>query len=296
MLGNSCNFACSYCPASLHDGSVGWQEISAVTAFLNALHRHYAAGLGRTVWLQFTGGEPTQYPKFFDLMEAAGDLGLKRSVISNGSRTARFWEKAVARIDSLILTYHHGQVDHEGFLRTCRIAAGALPMHINVTAHPEHFDTILARVEDIRAAAPAASITLKPLRVGFGTQLYPYSPQQMERLSRRITAAVKEAGTFPRGTMRMVAQDGTEKAMRANDFILQDLNRWRGYRCAAGLESLRIKADGTITRAVCGSGGALGRLGGPVTFPVVPVTCDRDRCGCVADILITKRRSHAQAR
>jgi hypothetical protein len=63
-----------------------------------------------------------------------------------------------------------------------------------------------------------------------------------------------------------------------------------GWRCNAGLESLRVTGCGTVTRAVCGVGGSLGRLGGDVTLPADPVICTAAVCGCVADILITKAR------
>ena len=49
MLGNSCNFACSYCPAGQHDGTIRWQRPEAVIAFYDRLHAHYVAGQGRRV-------------------------------------------------------------------------------------------------------------------------------------------------------------------------------------------------------------------------------------------------------
>ncbi len=62
----------------------------------------------------------------------------------------------------------------------------------------------------------------------------------------------------------------------------------RPYRCQAGLESLRIKGDGQIFRAVCSVGGSIGRLVAAVELPVSGIVCDRAACNCVADILITK--------
>ena len=54
----------------------------------------------------------------------------------------------------------------------------------------------------------------------------------------------------------------------------------------------RIDSDriGTLTRAVCGVGGSLGRLGGDIALPADPILCTAEVCGCVADILITKAR------
>ncbi|MDO8881799.1 radical SAM protein [Pseudotabrizicola sp.] len=303
MLGNHCNFACDYCPTELHDGSLPWMPVDVATGFLDTLHDHYVAGLGRSLWLQLTGGEPTQYPGFFDLCSAAHARGIKVAVISNGSRTARFWHRATPVLASAILTYHDLQVDHSQFLETLGILTGAgVPVHVNVTVHPDRFDAILERVDDIRAAGPGASLTLKPLRLGFGQELYPYTEAQKDHLSKRQArlrsgqSVESEALLFQRGLMARHLADGTTDTWRANDLLLAGENRWQGMRCHAGLESLRIKADGRVFRAVCGSGGCLGQLGqGTIDLPVLPLTCDRHSCACVADILITKTATQRNA-
>lgn len=291
MLGNSCNYACSYCPDGLHDGTLGWQDRDDVIALMDQLDLHYAQGLGRQVWLQFTGGEPTMYPGFTRVMEAGRARGFHQSVISNGSRTPRFWHKAVTLIDSVILTYHDEFVDHAGFLATCRIISEALPLHVNVTMHPDRFDQIRKRVDDVVAAAPEASITLKPLRLGFGSELYDYSEDQIERLSERVARLPGSRDvTLPRGVMEITYDNGTTERRRANELLLEGTNRWRGWRCEAGMESLRVKASGEVLRAVCGVGGVIGRLGQRLDLPLTSVRCTKDTCACVADILITKRR------
>ena len=33
-LGNTCNFACSYCPTGLHDGSKRWPDPEAIKNFI----------------------------------------------------------------------------------------------------------------------------------------------------------------------------------------------------------------------------------------------------------------------
>src|SRR3954470_21491856 len=66
-LGNTCNYACSYCPERLHDGSVPWAEYDRIVAFCDRLVEHYAPR-GQTLFFQFTGGEPTVYSHFLDLM------------------------------------------------------------------------------------------------------------------------------------------------------------------------------------------------------------------------------------
>ena len=77
MLGNSCNFACSYCPSSLHDGSVRWQRRRRSRPSTTSSTRTMSTGLGRKVWLQFTGGEPTLYPGLMGIL-GGGASGASR--------------------------------------------------------------------------------------------------------------------------------------------------------------------------------------------------------------------------
>ncbi len=293
MLGNACSFACSYCPKSLHDGTIRWQKAEQIIALFDALRAHYAERLGRKVWLQFTGGEPTMHPRIVDLLHAASDRGLAASLISNGSRTLRFWKGIVEHLDSVILTYHDEFVSHEHFLEIGRLLCAAMPVHVNVTMHPDRFDAIFERALEIGEVMPEATISLKPLRVDFDSRLYPYTGEQLQRLETRITRPEPRPAEAPRGVMTATSMSGRSEERRANTFITHDQNNWQGYRCQAGLESLRIKGDGSIYRAVCSVGGEIGRLGGKVELPASGILCDRTACSCVADILITKFRESA---
>ena len=293
MLGNACSYACSYCPKALHDGSVAWQRVQDVTAFYDVLRAHYMDRRGKQVWLQFTGGEPTMHPQIIRLLEAASDRGFTVSLISNASRTVRFWARIAPYLDNVILTYHNEFADLDHFRSVGRLLAEQMAVHINVTMRPDHFDRTLDEARSLRDAMPGASITLKPLRVGFASQLFDYTPDQLDVMSRSLPQKAAQSGAMPRGTMTVQGRDGTRTTLRATELVVRGQNRWRGYRCNAGLESLRVRGDGTITRAVCSVGGDIGRIGEPFALPYGPILCTAEVCSCTADILITKARTRA---
>jgi organic radical activating enzyme len=290
MLGNGCSYACSYCPKSLHDGSVAWQRVENVLAFYDMLHRHYVQARDKRVWLQFTGGEPTMHPQIIALLKAASGVGFSVSLISNGSRTLRFWQKIAPHLDSVILTYHNEFADLGHFRSVGRLLAERMPVHVNVTMRPGAFDRTLTEARSLREALPAASITLKPLRVDFGTDLFDYSPDQARLMREGLAPTAAQHGAMPRGTMTVVLPGGDRQKVRVGEMVLRGENRWEGYRCNAGLESLRVRGDGVITRAVCSVGGEIGRLGQDIALPVAPILCTSEVCACTADILITKSR------
>ena len=98
----------------------------------------------------------------------------------------------------------------------------------------------------------------------------------------------------------IISQDATAKAncriddveiMHANDVIKLHMNKYKGWTCNAGIESLMINWDGDVHRATCRVGGSLGNIyEGNFVAPSNPVTCDRDFCTCAADIPLTKTK------
>jgi MoaA/NifB/PqqE/SkfB family radical SAM enzyme len=77
--------------------------------------------------------------------------------------------------------------------------------------------------------------------------------------------------------------------MHANDVIKNHLNKFKGWKCHAGIESLMINWDGEVHRATCRVGGSLGNIyKNTFTAPNDAVICTRDWCTCAADIPLTK--------
>jgi MoaA/NifB/PqqE/SkfB family radical SAM enzyme len=290
MLGNRCNYACSYCPDALHDGTVSWQRLGAVTSTIDRIVDHYVDGLGRSVWIQFTGGEPTVNPDLPKILEHGKRRGCGVSLISNGSRTTRYWRSIVGSLDSAILTFHPEQADRDAFLEVARLVAEKVPTQINVAMLPDRFDETYAFAEALFAAIDHVNICLKAMLVDFGAVAYPYTERQKEVLVRAFPSKMKEEAVTPRRGVRVDFSDGRSAAISTSRLILEGLNRWEGFRCMAGVEALRVTDGGEIHRAVCGVGGRIGRIGETLMLPVVGITCDRRACHCVSDIHITKRR------
>ena len=288
MLGNSCSYACSYCPKSLHDGSIKWQKTSDILHLYHQMREHYVAERDKVVWLQFTGGEPTMHPRIIDLLRHASEMDFKVSLISNASRTLRFWEKISDCLNSVILTYHAEFAELNHFVQVAGMMADRISVHINVTMHPDRFDQILQDAQELRAALPAASISLKPLRQEFGSKLYDYTEDQLRVLSKGLPSKQAPIGEKPRSLMRATTPSGHSEILPPNEFILRGMNRWRGYQCNVGLESLRVRGNGQVMRGVCGVGGVIGYLGEDIDLPSDPIRCTRDYCSCLADILIRK--------
>src|SRR2546423_4198618 len=180
-FGNICNYACSYCPERLHDGSIGWEDYHSILRFCTRLISYYT-GVGKSLFFQFSGGEPTLYPKFFELTTYLHTRDCKVGIISNGSRKIEWWEKAYGLLDNVVLTHHIEFVNIDHFIKVVQLLSSKVRTHVNVTMHPDQFDACLANAIRIADACADITLTLKPLLIDFGSSMYFYTEGQKDIL------------------------------------------------------------------------------------------------------------------
>lgn len=285
-LGNRCNYACSYCPDNLHDGTHGWHSKADVLEFLNIARNHYTG----QILVQYTGGEPTMFPGFDVILAEGRDMEFVQSVISNGARTLNFWKRYAPYFDKIHLTYHQEFADLEHFRKVVEIAHQGARVHVNFTMIPERFDEIHQAAQSL-AALDNTTITLKPLRIDFGTELYPYTDDQLQLMKDfKQTGTLKESLDL-RANMRIVNDDGTNTLKKPSRFLLDGDNRWQGWNCWIGLQELVVAPNGDIYRGICQVGGKLGNIRDKdYTFPTDPIRCTKEICSCPTDIMTRKEK------
>lgn len=284
-LGNTCTYACSYCPSNLHDGSVGWLEHDKILGFMQQVHQHYTVSQQRKVIIDFTGGEPTLYPRFVELVRELKSLGFIQSIITNGSVKLSTYEELAGLLQQVCLTYHIESVKHEHFKNVLKIFAGVIRTHVNLTCIPGRTQECLEIAKELFALNPQASFNLKVLRKDFKHELYDYEESELELMKTQFQASWEMADEA-RGNMTF--DSGLE--LGPNQIMLKRLNDFHGWSCKAGLESLVVDMKGDVYRAVCKAGGKLGRIGESVTLPTAEVICPKASCGCAADIMISKSK------
>jgi MoaA/NifB/PqqE/SkfB family radical SAM enzyme len=291
-LGNTCNFACSYCPTSLHNGSVKWPELDTIKSFISKVKNHHQ---DKGIYFEFTGGEVTVYKHFIDVCKFCTELGIKVGFISNGSRTLRYWEKNREYFDHVCLSFHSEFADPDHFIEVIKILHNDIRVHVNIMMSPEKFDYCFEfanRVKDLGNV----SMALQPLIHDFGDTLYDYTDEQkavFENQSQLLTRHIKfdKKFTYYRGAMRMVMQDGTTKVQAAHKFIADKTNDWSGWKCYAGVEQLIVDMDGSIHRGWCKVGKVIGHINdADLRLPKTPILCNKIMCHCNYDIMATKEK------
>jgi MoaA/NifB/PqqE/SkfB family radical SAM enzyme len=291
-LGNTCNFACSYCPSALHDGSLKWPEPNVIKNFIARIKDHY---FHKNIYFEFTGGEVTLYKHFTEICQYCTDLGIKVGFISNGSRTLRWWEENKQFFDHVCLSYHPEFSDDKHFIEVIKILNDDVRTHVNIMMSPQKFDHCFEVADKIKDLGNV-SMALQPLIVDFGDQLYEYNDFQKKIFDKQhelISKHIKFTKTFDyyRGAMRVVYPDGTTQVSSAHRFIGLKANDWSGWNCYAGVEQLIVDMDGSIHRGWCKEGGTIGKIDDlTIELPIEPIVCTKTMCHCNFDIMCTKEK------
>lgn len=291
-LGNTCNFACSYCPSILHDSSIRWPEPGVIKNFIAAVKNQYP---NKNIYFEFTGGEVTMYKHFTDICQFCSDLGVKVGLITNGSRTIRYWEENKHFFDHVCISYHPEFSDADHFVEVIKLLHNDVRTHVNIMMSPEKFEQCYELADKVKDLGNI-SMALQPLIHDFGDTLYDYTDYQkkvFERQHELMTKHIKFTKSFDyyRGAMKVVKEDGTNYVSSAHRFISEKTNDWSGWKCYAGVEQLIVDMDGKIYRGWCKEGGSVGHITDTnLNLPSAPILCSKTMCHCNFDIMSTKEK------
>jgi MoaA/NifB/PqqE/SkfB family radical SAM enzyme len=279
-LGKRCNYDCSYCPSVIHDNSSPHTDIEILKATVDKLMT-----LGKPIRLSFTGGEPCVHPKFDELVKYCKHVGISWiSVTTNGTRPYEFY--ASLPVDQYVFSIHF---EYDWLRVVDTIKKVDASTQINVIAQIMALHSKMDQVLQARAIMLIEQIssTVRRIRwtegdhdlfddMRYHPDDYKWIKEQEATVKENTVIFLKEEPDMPR-------------LMHANDVIKLHLNKYKGWICNAGIESLMINWDGEVHRATCRVGGRLGNIyEGTFVVPSEPVVCDRNFCTCAADIPLTK--------
>ena len=282
-LGSRCTYACSYCPPRFHAGTDPWQPLDNVFEVIRQAQAHYVGALRRRLRIEFTGGEPTVFPRFREVLAACKTYPhVETTVISNGSRSLRYWESILPVLDTSILSFHIDHADYQEFKAKALLLHGSGKLtRIHLPMHVERFEECQRLSEDMQAAG--LPVFVKPLFVDCAKDLYPYSPEQLAYIETHSTSALRTR----------VIRDGVETVEDVQTLILNEETDFQGWSCNVGREHPVIFMNGDLTAGECGSkvyGNVWTMHETPIRWPNEQVICPFNFCSCVLDITRSKTK------
>jgi organic radical activating enzyme len=297
MLHNVCNYNCSFCPASTKDGSKRWLDLQV---YKDTCKRAIIEAGTKPVWFKLTGGEPTLYPKIAELLKFIKDNGGFTYIISNGSRTIRFWKELVDQgtLDFLALTYHPEQSsDYQHIIDVTNVFVNSPTfVTVNITSIPEFFDkAVFAGNEILNKCATIVNLQ----QINDEQNMLKYSEEQIKillkyNMVRSKLLSIKKRSLIPKeflyhsGKIQVKYNDGSTITDHAGVFIKKGETFFYGWECDIGQELIRIEHE-TVSRAVCGQGDRWS-IYDKSLFASDSLICKQSgQCTCTLDVIEPKR-------
>ena len=290
VLGNYCNFQCSYC---FPNSNTGTNRVPSLDNNLKENIYYLVDQIKSTgkehILFHFSGGEPTLYHDIVKLMEFLRPLG-SIAFVSNGSRTVRWWKQNVELMDNILFSYHSEYTDLKHLVNVCDILMGKVRLVIHVMVNPELFDKCIKVYKNLATmfSGEPISLQLKLLRKNgrvveyteFWSNYFPPNPSSKVGIKR------------PWSVINLDGED-----FKLKPYNIKDLEGdFTGYKCYAHHEFLQINSKGEIGKMSCRqkftsvSNIYYKDFVNTFSLPKESVICEQKICGCLGLLFASKPR------
>ena len=265
-LTNLCNFHCRYCFPHANEGNYRvTTNLDLLVNNFTHLAEQYNTKLGKDqIHLKFGGGEPTLYKDFGELiLKLKEKNNLYLGVISNGSRTLRWWQEYGHLIDNANLSFHiaEGDVDHHIAVADTLAKLGK-KVTVPVLMDPNRWDDCVAAVERMKSTSKEKWFIEVKTVVDVPGVTISYTDEQRQYLMKELKRMpslfwfIKNIKLLFNGLLRRYQSiatltDGSTLKASASGYASRGWNQFIGWNCDIGLDILYIKWTGEI-KGSCG--------------------------------------------
>jgi organic radical activating enzyme len=306
VLGNTCNYKCSYCFPGSNEGTQRWPDLELT---LNNFSFLLDAYKNKTrIHLKLVGGEPTLWPP---LLEFVKELKSKYNIIismsTNGSRTIRYWEEISIYFDDIQISVHHEQADVDHIIKVSDVIyeTNQTVFSANVLMDPRAWDKCIGITDYLLANSSNWMIAVVPVQFN-GITAYNSEQQAYVSVKNKRMPPMPwvfkliELGKLPpdKNHNKSIATfaDGVTKEVDGHYIINNQLNQFKGWECNLGVDRIFINGDGLIEGA-CQSSLFNDQLNirkhdfkdKIQSIKIAPIICNKEICGCSAETRLTKQ-------
>jgi organic radical activating enzyme len=300
-----CNFNCSYCFPGAHDAKYRYpKNTNLVIENFKKLFDMYSNNLGKTKFhlVISGGGEPTMWPdleNFCSKLKESFDVYV--TLVTNGSRTLRWWKENINCFDDVVLSCHNEfvDIDHHIEVGDLLFSAG-----VKVTAlmvmDAKNWDKCESYIDRMQTSKYPWFIEAKPVVDAPGHGMDIYSKHQIEYINKGIKRIpdsewiLKHLDELRSYESVVLFSNDSSKAMKQSDIITNRWNYFEGWDCNIGFEAIAIAASGGVSGSCRLSpfNKSLNVLDEifDTTTEINKVRCTHKECTCQPDTHVTKSK------
>ena len=319
---NICNFSCWYCfPGSNEGNHNSPNDLDLIIKNFNHLLNQYKNKLNKTnVDLKIAGGEPTLWKDLsLFLTEIKKENNIYITLISNGSRTLRWWKENGHLIDNLHLSYHvkEANLNHTIDVADFMYDIGK-KITVKVLMDPTCWDQCIMAIEYLKKNSKnnfmiqvcevllPTDLKIKDIKIvnndlNYNKDQKKYLSNGLKRFP-NISWLWKNRKLIFSNKIRLYEsiaflRNGKKLKAKSETYINRSLNSFRGWECNIGVESVYVHWDGSLIGS-CGQ--KLYGLDHSINIldkdfinkfnvELKPVICSINSCPCQPETHISKR-------
>ena len=283
-LGNVCNYACSYCPSYLHDNTITWPDLETIIDVLQKIKSKF---YNKKITVELLGGEITLYKHFISLMKFLKEESFNSNILSNGSRSIRFWQEVVPYLDNIGLSYHPEYAISNNFINTIQLLTnnGVNP-YIKIAMVKNKFWELVdfqKKLLDLFPHIRAEMVLLidKQHQHSYNGYYYNYSKDEFDYL-------VEHEDVI--GHLVAEYDNGTSENLTLNQVRNLNLNNFKGFECGSKLSLITIDHKGNVSTSLCRQRPRISiyKIDTELDSLLKPVICEMNKCINHSDLRILK--------
>lgn len=296
ILARFCNYNCSYCWPYARNDTPDHHTFETYTRTIDEIKRQARDNGFDNFHFSFSGGEPTAYKQFGELIEhyAKDRLPEYQSVhmTTNLSPGSKWWDKWLTVTEhlqrrSITASFHAEFAREQEFGDKCLqlINSGVL-LTINQVMVPERFNEYYERCQ--RFSDRGINVTLKPQ--SDPTASFVVSGYTAEQLDILQTGFPQHVGGEEKTQVELRDDLGNKYYMdQAERFNAFGFNKFKGWLCNSGYQSCIIREPGgEVKRSYSCRDEPLGTISKGFNLFKTPVLCKTETCVSSADSKIPK--------
>ena len=296
ILARFCNYNCSYCWPYARSSTPDHQTLETYKNALDEIKRQARANGFTDFHFSFSGGEPTAYKYFGELIEhyCSDTVPEYQSIhmttnLSPGSKWWRRWLETTSTLQrrSITASYHAEFANEQEFGDKClQLMKGGVYVTINQVMVPEIFDELYERLE--RFAARGINVTLKPQSDPTASHVVRgYTDRQIRKMQQGFP---QQWNGEQVAQIALYDKDGQEYELdQAERFNAFGFNKFQDWNCNAGYQGCVIRAN-EVKRSYSCHDQPLGTLDGGFELFKAPRKCITPSCVSSADSKIPKAK------
>lgn len=313
LVGTTCNFKCHYCFEGCNDGKYRFtNDLDTLKKNLGHMFTVYKEHFNKKkIRLNVTGGEPSLWPQLGEFAEHFNkEYGCNVTLITNGSRTMRFWKEYAKYFGDICISVHNEFCDVDHTIEMMDWVYNNTDCLINavVLMDPKNWDRCVSIVDKMAAHPTPWLLKVRP--VLFQGDMTHYTSEQNAYIKDKIKKLppqewiqrMKDLGNMQTSDDGMNLVMENKEVVKADTFTIFQ-NNWHhfnGWKCNIGIDRFYIGMNGDITGA-CGARN-LFNIEPPLSIydpelttkftkeVIVETTCKQLYCDCPTETKLPKRK------